>query len=124
MSGTLHTGADFFDALDDYVQAVSHAVPLAVQAGLSELRDGVREQARAIPAWRSSADHIDVWQEEGHLYLGVRHPAHSDEAIRAEYGSSDTPPAAIIRTGHEVNERAANRLDDVLHAHLGRARPR
>lgn len=121
MSGTLHTGADFFDALDEYVQAVSHAVPLAMRAGLDELRDGTRESARRLPAWKDLADHIDVWDEDDEVYLGVRD---NEAAMRAEYGDAGSPPAPVIRVGHAVTERAANRMDEVLCAHLGIARPR
>lgn len=118
MSEILHTGADFFDALDEYVQAVARAAHKAHQEGERALHDEVRRTARSHPRWRSLEADIELWHEDGETHIGVRNPRSVQAAMNAEYGDADNPPAPVLRVMPTAVRRAEDRMDEVLSSEL------
>lgn len=124
MAEMLHIGADFFAALDDYVQAVSNAAVEAHEAGTRELRSSLQESARSLPIWNDVADDIDTWVDDGELRVGVRSPRSVKKAHIAEYGMGPIPPTPLLRNMPLATKRAGEAMDEVLHERLGIPRHR
>lgn len=115
----LHIGGDFVAALDTYVQAVADVVPKAHAAGISTFQDGIRRRAALHPRWASIADHIESWSDDSSVHVGIRNPDLLDSARDAEYGDDKSAPAPLMRHNPLEARKAAERMDDVLHSHLG-----
>lgn len=116
MAGVQHVGADFFAALDEYVQDASRAARIASDVAVETLRQSVTEDAKRHPAWADAADHIEVWNDKkGRLQVGVRNPDVLEAAHKAEFGSRKNPPVPVLRN----NRRATSQADNALRYTFG-----
>lgn len=120
MKKNLHIGADFFTALGNHTQAVSHAAYHAAIAGMEELQASARDTARQHPNWEGVADHIEAWYDEDEGFrIGVRNPQYVDNAIFAEYGKDEIPPAPVLRHMPVAVNNMKSRINQVMVDRLG-----
>lgn len=115
----LHISAGLFAALDDYVQAVTHAAHTAHAEGVDTLVRSLRESAEADDRWKDVSDDIEAWHDGDVTYFGVRHPRSVDQAVKAEFGDRHNPPSPLLRNHPVAVHKASERMDSVLRSHLG-----
>lgn len=113
MAEDLHIGGAFLTALGLYAQAGDAAVREAAELGRRTLQEDLQALAREHPRWHQLADHIQVWDQEGRLVIGVSSEVQS-EAMTAEYGDAEHPPAPILRNHPAARQHAV----DVMNAHI------
>ena len=58
----------------------------------------VQQKARETPGWEAMADEIEVWSQDGMLYVGIRNKAYVSEAWLIEYGDQENAPNSLFRT--------------------------
>lgn len=109
MADELHVGADFLAALRSYAQDADDAVQEAVSLGMSHIARNVQEAAARTDRWKNAATHIDVWADDGRLWLGVRGTPMVSEAQAAEYGDPSHPPIPLLRNTAGL-DREANQI--------------
>lgn len=61
------------------------------------LRSNVARIAERSPRWIGLVDHIDTWDENDRMWVGLRGQDVVSEAFNAEYGSEQYPPAPLLR---------------------------
>lgn len=123
MANVQHVGAEFFAALDTYVQAASSAAREASREALTTLQQHLLAAAEIHPAWKGVSDSIEMWNdEEGELLVGVRNPDVIDLALDAEFGTKERPPAPILRNKEWAERDAQQRLRFVWGSHMGALR--
>jgi len=110
----LHIGGGFLTALDGYVQAVTAVAPDARDAGLETLTHDLQRRARMYPQWEPLAHHIESWEDENGIQVGIRKAAHVPAAQRAEYGDEKHGPVPLIRHMPGSTALAAERMGDVM----------
>lgn len=98
MAETLHIGAGFFAALDNYAQAVNSAALESAERTMVNVQDNLRAAARRSARWQPLAEHIETWSQDGKFVVGVRNTDVLNEAMAAEYGDEHNPPAPLIRS--------------------------
>jgi hypothetical protein len=120
MKKNLHIGADFFTALGKHTEAVSNAAYHAAIAGMQELEASARAAASQHPNWDGIADQIETWYDEDEGFrIGVRNPQYVDNAIFAEYGKDEVPPAPVLRHMPVAVDNMKSRINQVMVEHLG-----
>src|SRR4051812_42892640 len=73
----------------------------AIQRAESSVRffeNEVREKARHTPGWTDLADEINVWSQDGRLWIGINNDRFTSEAWALEYGDKDNTPNSMFRT--------------------------
>jgi hypothetical protein len=115
----LHIGGGFLAALDNYVQAVVQTAPEAHAEGVRTFQADIQRRASLHPRWAPLADHIEAWSDDSRVHVGVRHPEKIEAAQNAEYGDAGASPVPLLRHTPGSAQKAADHMDDVLHARLG-----
>lgn len=86
----------------------------AVDVAQEYLQGAVQERARQDPNWSDMADNIEVWSDDGVLWVGVNHQEFASQAMAIEYGDETRPPAALFRTLTEEYRAAQASLEAVM----------
>jgi hypothetical protein len=91
-------GADFYDAVERYVEGLMETAQQAAVEASGYLYSAVVDRARQDPNWVGLADNIGLWSEDGHLVIGITDTALISQAHAIEYGDEVRPPSPLFRT--------------------------
>jgi len=119
VADSLHISAGFFAALDDYAQAVNRAAEEAAQVGMERLVSSLQNAASQNDRWKSIAEHIEVWSQDGQLVVGVRNEGAVSEAVSAEYGDATNPPVPLIRNMPGALTDASQAMNKYMREEVG-----
>ena len=113
-------GAEWFNALDDYVQGIEEAVSSSQEVAAETLYDSVVERARNTQGWDMLADNIETWSRDGALVIGVQRPGDGVSGVRSGVRRSGRGPQAPVPHAHgRGSESAGDAMQDHLGAMLG-----
>lgn len=101
---------NWLNNLTRYANGLQQDAQAAAEANIEQLHRSVVEKARQTPGWERLAEHIEVWSQDGKLFVGVRHAEFASEAWTMEYGDEQHAPNPLFRTLTDqvslVNENA------------------
>jgi len=114
-------GAEWYDALERYVDGLASAAQLAGSRATEYLEEQTEARAREDGQWSELADHIETWSEDGRLYIGVIDEAYVSRAFNIEYGDSSDAPNSLFRTMTPTAEGMTKVMDDTFRERYGGA---
>lgn len=99
--------------------SVHEAVQNAVLDASRHVQESLAAEATNNPRWQNIAEHIEVWSQDGRYWVGVQNADSVSEAMAAEYGDSENPPASLIRANTARLDREVSEIIDRHLATLG-----
>src|SRR5262245_1055628 len=89
---------DWLDEMSAFVDELRQRSVEEADDTARYLHEQVVEQARHTPGWEALADEIEVWSQDGKLWVGVRNTQYVSEAWVAEYGDESHIPSGLLRS--------------------------
>jgi hypothetical protein len=86
--------------LDSFTRYVDRLQQESIERASDTVRyfhEQVQDKARNTPGWEAMADEIEVWSQDGMLYVGIRNKAYVSEAWLIEYGDQESAPNSLSR---------------------------
>jgi hypothetical protein len=101
---------DWLDEMSRFVEELRTRSIEEAEDTARYLHERVVEQARQTPGWEALADEIEVWSQDGKLWIGVRNTQYVSEAWVAEYGDETRAPTGFMRSfgGEVISPNATN----------------
>jgi hypothetical protein len=115
----MRIGAEWVDALEQYLQGLYATTELAASRATTYLEEQTEATAREDPDWSEIADQIEVWSQDGYLYIGIVDDAYVTKAFNLEYGTATEAPSPLFRTMQGRAENMSRIMDDTFRAHYG-----
>lgn len=88
----------WLDNLSRYIDRLQQQSVERAHDTVRFMHEAVVEKAQATPGWEGMAGEIEVWSEDGKLWVGIRNKAYVSEAWLIEYGDQENAPNSLFRT--------------------------
>ena len=95
---SIRIGQEWLDNLSRYVTDLEDDGYEAAEENVRFFHEQVVEKARNTVGWEHLADEIEVWSDDGQLWVGLRNKAYVSEAWLIEYGDEENAPNSLFRT--------------------------
>lgn len=115
---SLHPGADYLASARAYASQVELALHEAVNTGAAKLQESLRHAAARNERWKGLDENITVQVTPTGFEVSVD-PGAASEAMAAEFGDADHPPAPMIRAGLQHADPVGESVRAVLQHRLG-----
>jgi hypothetical protein len=97
-----------FGGLFDYVERLQRDTLESANVATAFLHETVVAKARDSEDWSEFADEIQVWSQDGVLWIGINNQERVSVAEALEYGDEVRPPSAFFRTLTEEFQQASD----------------
>jgi hypothetical protein len=91
-------GQQWLNNLTRYLNGLHAESIQRADSSIRFFEDAVKEKARHTPGWTDLADEIQVWSQDGKLWIGINNQQFTSEAWALEYGDRDNAPNSMFRT--------------------------
>jgi hypothetical protein len=95
----------WLDNLSRYLDDVEDNAYESAEDNVAFLQQQVVDKAANTPGWEQLANEIEVWSQDGQLWVGIRNKAYVSEAWLLEYGNEENAPNVLFRAlGEQVGQ--------------------